>query len=69
MKHDPVKSSHIKSVAHDPEQQVLEIKFMDGSTHEYHGVPAEVHKAMVASKSVGQFFNSKVKHGYMSRKK
>jgi len=68
MKHVPVDSSHIKSVAHDPEANVMHVTFKTGATYAYHGVTAETHKAMMESPSVGTFHASHIRGKYKETK-
>lgn len=54
MEHRKVSSSHIASVAHDPESGVLEVRFKNGATYRYEGVDQKTHQRIVESPSVGQ---------------
>lgn len=64
MKHQSVESSHVKSIGHDPNTNTLEVKFKNGTTYSYQGVPADVHSEMMNSTSVGSFMNSRIKGHY-----
>lgn len=64
MKHVSVTSSNLVSVAHDPNTKTLEVKFKNGSTYQYEGVPVNVHREMMDSPSVGKFFNAHIKDRY-----
>lgn len=66
MNHVSVSSSTIESVAHDPESSTMEVKFKNGTTYHYHGVPADLHEDMLQSSSVGKFLNEHIKnkHSY-----
>lgn len=56
MKHEPVKSSMIESLAH--EGTTLHVKFKGGAVYEYQGVtPGQFH-ALKNSASVGKHLNS-----------
>lgn len=68
MKHEPVTSSTIESVAHDPDTRSMEVKFKSGSTYRYDGVPAELHGDMMQSSSVGKFLNDNIKGRYSHEK-
>lgn len=69
-KHQPVKSSQVKSVAYHPESKTLEVIFHGsaakpgGSTYRYSDVPPEVHAKMMAAPSVGKFLHAEVKSKY-----
>jgi hypothetical protein len=60
MDHTPVKSSHVKSVAHDPENDILEVAFHDGSIYRYHGVSKEKHEALMRASSVGKHLKANI---------
>lgn len=61
MKHAPVKSSQIESVAHDPDAKVLEIKFKSGAHYEYQGVSSADHQALMDAESVGKHFGAHIR--------
>ena len=61
MNHIPVKSSHIKSVGHDPETNTLAVTFHSGGVYHYHGVPKEKHDAMLRADSVGKYLEANIK--------
>ncbi len=61
MKHIPVSSSQIASVAHDPDNSLLQIKFNSGSTYQYSGVPASLYEEMLKAPSIGTFFGKQIK--------
>lgn len=60
MNHTPLKSSTIHSIAHDPAIGALEVKFKDGNTYRYDGVPAVVHQRMLRSESPGSFLRANI---------
>jgi lysyl-tRNA synthetase, class II len=68
LKHQKVKSSSIVSIARDKEKKLLQVKFTDGSTHEFEGVPDIVFYKLNNAPSVGNFFNSYIKNRYKNRK-
>ena len=73
MNHTPVKSSNVKSIAHDPATGTLEVAFLNGSVYQYDGVPASIHDALLETHekggSVGGHFDRTVKKaGYPCRK-
>ena len=52
---DRVKSSNVKSIAYDADQHLLQVAFHSGATYDYHGVPPQVHAALMVSPSKGAF--------------
>ena len=54
MKHEPVKSRAITSIAYEDGR--LQVKFNSGKTHEYPNVPADLHARFMAAESKGKFF-------------
>jgi len=64
MNRTAVDSSQIKSIGYDEGTQMLEVEFRySGSVYTYFDVPKSVYDEMMASESVGKFFNAKVKGG------
>lgn len=67
MKRESVKSSQIASVGYDPETQTLEIEFVPakgapvGSIYRYSNVTPAVYEEMMAAKSQGSFFITRIK--------
>ena len=59
--HHPVKSSTIKEVGHDPEQQALYVRFHGGGHYKYHGVDSNTFHALMAAPSKGKFLHKMVK--------
>ena len=62
-----VKSDNIKAVGYDVATRDLEVEFTDGTLHIYAKVPPKVHSELMAAKSVGYYFFSKVRDRYSSR--
>jgi hypothetical protein len=56
-----VKSSNIESVGYDASASVLEIEFKTGSIYQYHAVPTLIRDQFLAAKSLGAFFNDKIR--------
>lgn len=63
-----VKSSHIRSVEYDPNAQTMRVTFRNGSSYEYSGVSADVHRQMVGAKSVGRHFHRFIRGRHTERK-
>ena len=57
MDHIEVNSSVIKSVAHDAERKLLEIKFHTGKVYQYKGVTEREFNNFLTAPSIGQYFN------------
>jgi hypothetical protein len=62
----PVKSSNLTAVGYDPATKILEIKFTDGTIHQYAGVPPKEHAKLMSAKSVGYYFFEKIRDHYSS---
>ncbi len=57
----PVRSSALRSVGYDEEQQTLEIEFTNGAVYRYFDVPPEVHRGLMAAESHGRYFHQHVR--------
>lgn len=47
MVRQPVSSTAVMSVGHDPATNTLEVEFRSGAVHQYEGVSAEEHAALL----------------------
>lgn len=63
-----VTSSKIKSIGYYPSEKILEISFIASGTYQYVGVSAKTHKAFLAAKSKGRFFDGVIRDKYLCRK-
>jgi hypothetical protein len=63
-----VSSSNISSIGYEPESQVLEIEFHDGSIYQYDGVPQSVYEGLMNASSHGQYLHQHIKDRYPHRK-
>lgn len=61
MQFEPVKSSNIDGVHHNPETKELHVRFKGGGVYRYQGVEADQHKALMAADSVGSHLNAHIK--------
>jgi len=68
MKREEVVSSYIKSVGYDRENSILEIEFKYGAVHQYQYVDENTYREFINSKSIGSYFNSKIKNAFFFRK-
>lgn len=59
-----LESSLIRSVGFDREQNILELELAGGRTYRYFGVPARIHRALLAAPSAGAFFNREIRERY-----
>ena len=59
-----VSSSNIESVGYEEETQEVYVKFLNGSTYKYLGVPINVYNALLTAPSVGQYLNKNIKPLY-----
>jgi KTSC domain len=67
-KMQPVNSSHIAQAGHDPVGKNLVLAFHNGDVYHYGGVPEGTYVSMLAAKSVGRFFNARIKGRYPATK-
>ena len=54
-------SSNIAEVGYDPANQVLEIKFHNGSIYQYQPVPPHLHRGMLRAESQGKYFGKYIR--------
>jgi KTSC domain-containing protein len=66
VKHAPVQSTSLRSVAYDPAAKVLHVSFHSGKTYAYHDVPAQAHADLMAAKSVGGHFSASIRNVFRS---
>lgn len=57
MKRVAVDSSSLLELGYDPDAQVLEVRFHNGSLYRYEQVPAGVVQALLEADSLGTYFN------------
>ena len=57
MKRIAVTSRSLRALGYDPDDQVLEVEFHNGSVYRYEHVPAEVVQALLEADSMGRYFN------------
>jgi len=62
--HVPLTSSNVASIAYDPDEQVLEVRFHNASLYRYSGVPQEVYDAFLAAPSPGRFMWANIRGVY-----
>ena len=64
----PVKSSNIKAIGYDRENEKLIVEFITGKKYVYSGVPPEVHEALMGAKSIGLYFGFNIRGKYGTEK-
>ena len=64
MNREPVRSSNVRSVGHDPLDQILEVEFHTGAVYRYLDVPAQRHQSLMGAASIGRYLNEHVKPNY-----
>jgi hypothetical protein len=62
-----VKSSNIEEIGH--EGKTLTVKFTNGGTYEYDGVPADMLHKILTAESPGTFFHQNIKGKFPHAKK
>jgi hypothetical protein len=63
-----VKSSNISAIAHDPDKNVLRVRFNSGDVWDYEDVPSEKHFAMKGAPSIGSYFHQHIRTKHVGRK-
>lgn len=60
----PVSSSNIAAVGYDIDSQAVYVKFLNGSTYAYKGVPEHEFDNLKTASSVGSYLNRNFKNIY-----
>lgn len=68
MNRRPVQSSHIQSVGYDPVSRKLEVEFSAGDIYEYANVTVSEYAGLISAKSVGTYFDQRIKNSKTVRK-
>ena len=63
-----VESSTLTTVAYDETSELLQLGFCSGAVYEYSGVPAAVHRALLAAPSKGRYFNDVIRGRFPFRR-
>lgn len=64
----PVTSSNIKAIGYDPESKTMAVHFGGDHVYAYADVPADTHKALVESSSIGSHFHANIKGKFVHTK-
>jgi hypothetical protein len=62
MKMQNVESSNVEAIGYDAENFTLRVRYLNGRTYDYSGVPETTFEALLNSDSVGKYLNSAVKN-------
>jgi hypothetical protein len=65
----PVDSTNVEAIGHDPLAQELHVRFLNGATYVYHGVPEDVYLELMAAASKGSYLNRVIKPNYAYSKR
>lgn len=68
MERTPVTSSNLQSVGYDPDNQILEVEFNDGSVYQYSGVPESEHEGLMSADSKGKYLFANIKKRFSHSK-
>jgi hypothetical protein len=63
-----VESKAISQIEYDAEAEVLFVEFHVRGWYAYGGVPASVHDELVTARSIGAYFNRKIRNVYPETK-
>jgi hypothetical protein len=63
-----VESQIIHSVGYNAASSMLEVRFRNGWTYEYDGVPEEVYRALMAAPSHGHYLKANIVDQYVTRR-
>lgn len=64
MRREPVDSSVIKTLGYNDATHLLEVEFQTGRIYQYFLVPSAVHTALMRAKSIGEYFNHRIRNRY-----
>jgi hypothetical protein len=64
MERTSVSSSNISAIGYDPDTQILEVEFLNGSVYEYSGVPSSEYDGLMNADSKGKYFNANIRKIY-----
>lgn len=59
-----VRSSVIASLGYAPEDEALHVEFHTGRLYTYFGIPQDVYDSLLASPSLGSYFNQNIRDHY-----
>ena len=59
-----VRSSAIKAVGYDPLTRRMKIKFIQGNTYDFCGVPQYIYENLLNARSKGTYYNDHIRDRY-----
>ena len=62
--HERVRSSNVQSLTYDGVNKVMQVKFRNGGTYNYYGVPLEDYNYVLGAESIGRALNRAIKGTY-----
>ncbi len=68
MYRQPVSSTDIRSIGHDPVSGILEVEFTSGDIYQYFNVPEHLYGQFLHASSHGQFLNDYIRYNYRYQK-
>ena len=68
MTYQRIASSCIAEIGYEPSDKTLAIRFHSGREYLYVGIQPQTHEALLASASVGAYFNAEVRDAYPHRR-
>lgn len=67
MNRTTVSSSVIATIGYDAASNVLEVEFRTGRVYQYFMVPRSAYESLLTAKSVGRYFNTRIRDRYENR--
>jgi hypothetical protein len=64
MRRQAVQSTAIRSIGYDPENQTLEIEFLNGRIYRYFGVHEFLHRGFMLADSKGDYFRRRINNRF-----
>jgi hypothetical protein len=64
MERTPVNSSNVRAIGYNPDSEILEVEFNNGSVYQYGGVPEYEFDGIMNATSKGTYLNSNIKNKY-----
>ena len=68
MERTRVSSSNIRSIGYDPQNEILEIEFLNGGVYQYFGVSQSVYERLMAASSKGRIFSTYIRNRYTANR-
>jgi hypothetical protein len=66
MKREPVRSTAIRSIGYDAQNELLEIEFINGRTYRYFQVPEFLYRGLMLARSKGEYFGRRINNRFNS---